>query len=50
MGELTETMRDRYWCVEEMGDAERMQSFISMLEASVDPIISHFDDNSNEKM
>lgn len=49
VGELTERMRDRYWRVEEMGNAERAQSFISMLEASVDPIISRFDDNSNEK-
>jgi len=43
-------MRDRYWCVEKTGDAKRTQSFISMLEASVNPIISHFDDNSNEKV
>ncbi|GET03357.1 hypothetical protein GLOIN_2v1775727 [Rhizophagus clarus] len=49
VGELTERMRDRYWHVEEMGDAERTQSFISMLEASVDLIISRFDDNSNGK-
>ena len=35
VGELTKIMRDRYWRVEEMGDAERTQSFISMLEASV---------------
>ncbi|GES90186.1 hypothetical protein GLOIN_2v1775727 [Rhizophagus clarus] len=49
VGELTERMRDKYWHVEEMGDAERTQSFISMLEASVDLIISHFDDNSNGK-
>ncbi|CAB4494932.1 unnamed protein product [Rhizophagus irregularis] len=33
VGELTERMRDRYWCVEEMDDVEKMQSFISMLEA-----------------
>ena len=49
VGELTERMRDRYWRVEEMGNAERTQSFISMLEASVDLIISRFDNNSNEK-
>jgi hypothetical protein len=42
-------MRDKYWRVEEMGDAKRTQSYISMLEASVDSIISHFDDNSNGK-
>ncbi|PKY17854.1 hypothetical protein RhiirB3_430566 [Rhizophagus irregularis] len=50
VGELTERMRDRYWRVEETGDTERTQSFISMLEATVNPIISRFDDNSNEKM
>ncbi|GET04708.1 hypothetical protein GLOIN_2v1775727 [Rhizophagus clarus] len=49
VGELTKRMRDRYWHVEEMGDAERTQSFISMLEASVDPIILRFDYNSNGK-
>ncbi|CAG8657282.1 10345_t:CDS:2 [Rhizophagus irregularis] len=49
VGELTERMRDRYWRVEETGDAERTQFFISMLEATVNPIISRFDDNSNEK-
>ncbi|CAB4400369.1 unnamed protein product [Rhizophagus irregularis] len=50
VGELTERMRDRYWHVEEMGDAEKTRTFISMLEASVNPIISCFDDNLNEKM
>lgn len=49
VGELTERMRDRYWRVEEKGDAERTQSFISMLETSVNSIISQFDDNSNGK-
>ena len=49
VGELTERMRDRYWHVEEKGDAERTQSFISMLETSVNSIISQFDDNSNGK-
>jgi hypothetical protein len=49
VGELTERMRDRYWRVEAMGDAEKTQSFISTLEASVNPIISRFDDNLNEK-
>ncbi|PKK57547.1 hypothetical protein RhiirC2_791118 [Rhizophagus irregularis] len=33
VGELTERMYNRYWHVEEMGDVEKMQSFISMLEA-----------------
>jgi hypothetical protein len=46
VSELAERMRDRYWHVEETGDAKKTQSFISMLEASV---ISRFDDNSNEK-
>ncbi|PKY60290.1 hypothetical protein RhiirA4_518069 [Rhizophagus irregularis] len=49
VGELTERMRDRYWRVEEMGDVERTQSFISMLEAFVDLIISRFDNNSSGK-
>ncbi|CAB4482626.1 hypothetical protein RhiirA1_475786 [Rhizophagus irregularis] len=49
VGELTERMCDRYWHVKETGDAERTQSFISILEATVNPIISRFDDNSNEK-
>jgi hypothetical protein len=49
VGKLTERMRDRYWRVEEKGDAERTQSFISMLETSVNSIISQFDDNSNGK-
>src|SRR5438046_1960769 len=49
VGELNERIHDRYWRVEEMGDAEKAQSFISMLEACVDPIISRFDDNSNGK-
>ena len=44
VNELTERMRDRYWRVEETGDAERTQSFISMLESSVNPVISRFDD------
>ncbi|CAB4399051.1 unnamed protein product [Rhizophagus irregularis] len=49
VGELTERMHDRYWRVEEMGDAEKTRTFISMLEASVNLIISCFDDNLNEK-
>jgi hypothetical protein len=49
VSELTERMRDRYWHIEETGDAERTQSFISMLKASVNPVISRFDNNSNEK-
>ncbi|PKK55549.1 hypothetical protein RhiirC2_802106 [Rhizophagus irregularis] len=34
VGKLTERMCDRYWRVEEAGDAERTQSFISILEAT----------------
>uniref|UniRef100_U9TK48 MULE transposase domain-containing protein n=1 Tax=Rhizophagus irregularis (strain DAOM 181602 / DAOM 197198 / MUCL 43194) TaxID=747089 RepID=U9TK48_RHIID len=49
VGELTERMRDRYWRVEEMGDVEKTQSFISMLEASMNPIILQFDNNSSGK-
>ena len=41
--ELTERIRDRYWSVEEMGDVEKTEAFISMLEASLNPIISNFD-------
>ena len=43
VAELTERMRDRYWRVEEMGDIERTQSFISTLESSVNVILSQFD-------
>jgi len=43
VAELTKRVRDRYWCVEEAGDVNRMEIFISMLEASVNPIISQFD-------
>ena len=43
VAELTERMHDRYWCVEEAGDINRVETFISMLEASVNPIISQFD-------
>ena len=40
--ELTERIRDRYWSVEEMDDVEKTETFISMLEASLNPIISKF--------
>jgi hypothetical protein len=46
---LTKRMHDRYYHVEKTGNTEMTQSFISMLEASVDSIISRFDDNSNKK-
>ncbi|GBB90009.1 hypothetical protein RclHR1_00920002 [Rhizophagus clarus] len=41
--ELTEKIRDKYWNVEEMGNAEKTEAFISMLETSINPIISKFD-------
>jgi hypothetical protein len=47
--ELTERIYDRYWSVEEMGDAEKTEAFISMLEASVNPIISNFDKSKLKK-
>jgi len=43
VAELTERIRDQYWSVEEIGDVDRTQSFISMLQDSVNPIISQFD-------
>ncbi|CAB4382779.1 unnamed protein product [Rhizophagus irregularis] len=49
VGELTERIRDRYWRVEEMGDVEKTQSFISILEASVNLIILQFNNNSSGK-
>ena len=42
--ELTERIRDRYWNIEEKGDIERTDAFISMLEASLNPIISNFNE------
>jgi len=41
--ELTERIRDKYWSVEEMGDIEKTEAFITMLETSLTPIISKFD-------
>ncbi|POG79139.1 hypothetical protein GLOIN_2v1472604 [Rhizophagus irregularis DAOM 181602=DAOM 197198] len=41
--ELTERIRDKYWSVEERGDTEKTETFISMLEASLNLIISNFD-------
>ena len=43
VAELTERIRDRYWSVEEMGDVKKTEDFISMLETSLNPIISKFD-------
>ena len=44
--ELTERIRDRYWSVEEMGDIEKTEAFISMLKTSLDPIISNFNEKN----
>ena len=41
--ELTEKIRDKYWNVEEMGNVKNTEAFISMLETSINPIISKFD-------
>ena len=43
MAELTERVCNRYWRVEEMGNVKRMEAFVSMLETSINPIISQFD-------
>ena len=43
VAELTERVRDRYWRVEELGNVERTEAFVSMLETSINPIISQFD-------
>ena len=43
VAELTERIWDRYWRVEEMGDAKRTEAFIFMLETSINPIILQFD-------
>ena len=42
VAELTERVRDRYWRVEEMGNIGRTETYVSMLEASLNPIISQF--------
>jgi len=49
VAELTERIRDRYWSVEEMGDVERTENFISMLETSLNSVILQFN-KSNEKI
>ena len=42
VAELTERVRDRYCRVEELDDIGRTETFVSMLEASLNPIISQF--------
>ena len=44
--ELTERIRDRYWSVEEKGDIEKTNTFISMLETSLNSIISNFNEKN----
>ena len=46
--ELTERIRDRYWNIEEMGDVEKTEAFISILETSINPIILQFDKNKKK--
>ncbi|CAG8641422.1 2589_t:CDS:2 [Cetraspora pellucida] len=40
--ELTERVHDKYWYIEEMSNIERVESYISILEASLNPIILQF--------
>ena len=44
--ELTERICDRYWSVEEMGDNEKTEAFISVLKTSLDLIISNFNEKN----
>jgi len=44
--ELIERIRDRYWSVEEKGDIEKTDTFISMLETSLNSIISNFNEKN----
>ena len=44
--ELTERIRDKYWSIEEKGDIEKTEAFISMLETSLNPIISNFNEKN----
>ena len=46
MVELTERIRDKYWSIEEKGDTEKTEAFISMLENSLNPVISNFDEKN----
>jgi hypothetical protein len=47
MAELTKKIHDRYWKVKEMGDVKRMEAFISMLDTSINPIISQLKINKS---
>jgi len=44
--ELTERIHDRYWNVEERGDIEKTETFILMLETSLNSIISNFNEKN----
>lgn len=44
--ELTERIRDGYWSVEEKGNIEKTEAFISKLETSLNPIISSFNEKN----
>ena len=44
--ELTERIRDRYWSVEEKGDIEKTDIFISILETSLNSIILNFNEKN----
>ena len=44
--ELIERIRDRYWSVEEKGDIEKTDTFISMLEISLNSIILNFNEKN----
>ncbi|RHZ67797.1 hypothetical protein Glove_299g115 [Diversispora epigaea] len=48
VAELTERVRDRYWSVEETGNIERTETFVSMLEVSLNPIILQFDQSKGK--
>ena len=42
VNELTERIRDGYWRVEERGDVSRTESYVNILETSLDSIIIQF--------
>jgi hypothetical protein len=41
VNELTERLRNKYWKVEEMGNAEQAEIFVNNLETSLNPIINN---------
>ena len=44
--EWIERICDRYWNIEEKGDIEKMEAFILILETSLNPIISNFNEKN----